>query len=95
MYAQVDDKGNEFLLLDKITDHRSDGSTIQIADRTIRSANSSEKPKKTIRGWFLLVQWKDGSVSWQKLSDLKALNSVEVAEYAVANCLVEEPAFKW
>jgi hypothetical protein len=41
------------------------------------------------------VQWKDGSVSWEKLSDLKASNPVEVAEYAVANRLVEEPAFKW
>jgi hypothetical protein len=53
MYAQVNDKGNEFLLLDEITDHRSDASAIQIADGTIRSANSSEKPKKMTRGWFL------------------------------------------
>jgi ribosomal protein L31E len=95
MYAQVNDEGNEFLLLDEITDHRSDGSAIQIADGTIRSANGSEKPKKTTRGWFLLVQWKDGSVSWEKLSDLKASNPVQVTEYAVANRLVEEPAFKW
>ena len=34
-------------------------------------------------------------MSWEKLSDLKASNPVEVAEYAVANCLTEEPAFKW
>jgi len=95
MYAQVDDEGNEFLLLDEITDHKSDDSAIQIADGTVRSANGMEKPKRTTRGWFLLVQWKDGSVSWEKLSDLKASNPVEVAEYAVANRLVEEPAFKW
>jgi hypothetical protein len=63
MYAQVDDEGNEFILLDEITDHRSDASAIPITDGTIRSANGSEKPKKTTRGWFLLVQWKDGSVS--------------------------------
>ena len=47
MYAQVDDEGNKFLLFDEITDHRSDGSAIQIVDGTIWSANSSEKPKKT------------------------------------------------
>jgi hypothetical protein len=47
MYAQVDDEGNEFILLDEITDHRSDASAIQIADGTIRGANGSEKPKKT------------------------------------------------
>ena len=49
----------------------------------------------TTRGWSLLVQWKDGSTSWEKLKDLKASNPVEVAEYAVANRLVDEPAFKW
>jgi hypothetical protein len=38
--------------------------------------------------------WKDDSLSWEKLSDLKASNPVEVAEYAVANRLLEEPAFK-
>jgi hypothetical protein len=46
-------------------------------------------------GPFWLVQWKDGSIRWEKLKDLKASNPVEVAEYAVANRLVEEPAFKW
>jgi hypothetical protein len=61
----------------------------------IMSANGTKKLKKTTRGWFLLVQWKDGSVSWAKLSDLKASNPMEVAEYAVANHLVAEPAFKW
>jgi hypothetical protein len=29
------------------------------------------------------------------LSELKASNPVEVAEYAVANKIVEEPAFAW
>jgi hypothetical protein len=47
MYAQVDDKGNKFLLLKEITDHRSDSSAIQIADGTVQSANGIEKPKKT------------------------------------------------
>ena len=42
-----------------------------------------------------LVQWKDGSVSWEKLKDLKESNPVEVAENAVANRIVEEPAFTW
>jgi hypothetical protein len=34
-------------------------------------------------------------VSWEKLTDLKASNPVEITENAVANRLVEEPAFKW
>ena len=53
------------------------------------------KPKVTTQGWSLLVQWCDGSSSWEPLKDLKASNPVEVAEYAIANRLAEEPAFKW
>jgi hypothetical protein len=41
------------------------------------------------------VQWKEGSISWEKLKDLKASNPVEITEYAVVNRLIEEPAFKW
>ena len=95
MYAQVDSEGNQYLLLQEITDHRSDNSAIPISEGTVRSANGSQKPKKMTRGWFLLVQWRDGSISWERLADLKASNPVEVAEYAVVNRLVEEPAFKW
>jgi hypothetical protein len=95
MFAQVDTEGNQFLLLQEISDHKTDNSAIQIADGMIRGANGTPTPKKTTRGWFLLVQWRDGSLSWERLVDLKASNPVEVAEYAVANRLVEEPAFKW
>jgi hypothetical protein len=34
-------------------------------------------------------------MSWVKLKDLKASNPIELAEYAVANWIAEEPAFKW
>ena len=32
---------------------------------------------------------------WIELKDLKDSNPIEVAEYAVENRIVEEPAFKW
>ena len=51
--------------------------------------------KRTTRGWELLVEWKDGSMNWVPLKDLKNSNPVDLAEYAVANALEEEPAFKW
>jgi hypothetical protein len=59
----------------------------------IHGANGQPKPKITTRGWSLLVQWKDGSISWEKLKDLKASNPVEVAKYAVANRLW--PSIVW
>ena len=39
--------------------------------------------------------WKDKSKCWVKLKDLKASNPIELAEYAMANQIVEGPAFKW
>ncbi|GFH50450.1 Blackbeard [Chaetoceros tenuissimus] len=51
--------------------------------------------KKTTRGWELLVEWKDGMMSWVPLKDLKNSNPVELAQYAVMNALEEEPVFKW
>jgi hypothetical protein len=47
------------------------------------------------KGWKLLMQWKDGTSPWIPLKDLKELNPVETAEYAVANKRADEPAFTW
>ena len=41
------------------------------------------------------MSWKDGSTSWVPLKDLKESNPVKVAEYAVVNKILEEPAFAW
>jgi hypothetical protein len=70
MYAQVDNEGNQYLLLQKITDHKKDNSAIPISEGTIQNSSGTSKPKVTTRGWFLLVQWRDGSTSWEKLADL-------------------------
>jgi hypothetical protein len=48
-----------------------------------------------MKGWWLLVMWKDQSTSRVPLKDLKVSNPVELAEYAVANRIAEERAFTW
>jgi hypothetical protein len=55
MFAQVDTEGNQFLLLQEITDHRSDNRAIPISKGMIHGANGQPKPKITTRGWSLLV----------------------------------------
>ena len=47
--------------------------------------------KRTTKGWMLCVQWKDKSMSWEKLSDMKESYPVEVAEYATALGIQDEP----
>ena len=95
MYSQVDSEGHHYQLMAEISDHRKDRTAIPISNGMMRSRNGNMVPKKTTRGWELLVEWKDGSSSWVPLKDLKVSNPVEVAEYAAANQIDQEPAFKW
>ena len=46
-------------------------------------------------GWDLCCQWKDGSTSWEKLSDLKESHPVLMAKYAKTLGIDHEPAFNW
>jgi hypothetical protein len=41
------------------------------------------------------VEWKDGNTLWELLAGLKESNPVEVADYAVAQGIENEPAFAW
>jgi hypothetical protein len=61
----------------------------------MENRHGQRRPKLTTRGWKLMVSWKDGSTVWIPLKDLKEANPIEVAEYAVANKIAEEPAFAW
>ena len=47
------------------------------------------------KGWKILVKWKYGTQYWIPIKDIKKSNTVETSEYANANNLLEEPAFKW
>jgi hypothetical protein len=95
MYAQVDSEGNQYQLLNEITEHSSNNLAIQIADGFITSRNGNCVPKATTRGWSLLVLWKDGSVDWLPLKDPKDAYPVQISDYAAANKIVNEPAFNW
>jgi hypothetical protein len=49
MFAQLDSKGNQNLLLQEIMDHKKDNSAIPISDSKISSANGQSKPKTMAR----------------------------------------------
>ena len=91
MYAQIDSEGNQYQLLNEIIDHRSDKSAIGIADGFTTSRNGNRVPKKTTQGWSLLVSWKDGFSDWIPLKDLKDAYPIQIAEYAMANQIANEP----
>ena len=95
MYAQMDDEDNQFQLLAQIQYHRKNGTSISIEEVKIRSANGKERYNIMTRGWEVMVLWKYGSTDWIHLKYINDSNPVEVAEYAVANCIQDEPTFAW
>ena len=73
-----------YQILDEIVDHRTNGQVISTDDSYIDTP-SGRKLRKTIIGWGMCCQWRDGETYWVKLKDIKELYPLDVADYAVAN----------
>ena len=95
LFSQVDSEGRRQLIFKGIIDHRKDGTAIDRSDGKVKTRGGQLRPKITTRGWFLKVEWKDGTASWLPLSEVKNSSPVEAAEYAVASKIDDEPAFAW
>ena len=95
MFSQIDAEGHHFQLLSEISEHRKTADAIPKSQGFYVKSDNHKIPKKTTKGWEFLIHWKDGSQSWLPLKDLKVSNPVELAEYAKAKDIDEEPAFKW
>jgi hypothetical protein len=95
LLSQVDDEGRSYSVLREIVDHRTNGHALSKDDGFTTDRKGKRHPRITTRGWELQVEWRDGSATWVPLKELKQSNPVEVAEYAVANKIAEEPAFAW
>jgi hypothetical protein len=80
---------------EEIIDHRKDPWATPIDEGWVTTQNHRKVRKKTTHGWKLLVTWHDGSSDWMGLKEMKASHPIEVAEYAKANKLDNEPAFAW
>jgi hypothetical protein len=95
IYSQVDNDGRRSFIFDSIIDYSRDAKyAVKKADKYI-IVNGRKSCRRTTAGWKLLVLMKDGSEQWVPLKDLKESNPVNVAEFAMARNLVEEPAFGW
>ena len=83
LYAQIDDDGRSSSLLQTIVDHRADNTAIPKSQGWYKSPTAHTKKRViTTKGWFLQVEWFDGTRTWVPLREFKETNSLEVAEYA-------------
>jgi hypothetical protein len=71
LYLQVDTKGNLYSIFSEIVDHKSDGTAISSDDGMEVDKHGQTRPRRTTKGWKLLVAWKGGSATWVPLKDLK------------------------
>jgi hypothetical protein len=94
LYSQVDEEGPHQVMLDEIVNHKSDKSAVLPEDGYITLKGRRHR-HVTTKGWKLCIQWKEGSTSWQPLSDMKEAYPVRTAEDPVANKLEYQPAFAW
>ena len=61
----------------------------------ITTNNGGRRRKKTTRGWEILLQWKDGSTTWEAMKDIHAEYPIQFAEYALSKGIDDQPAFAW
>ena len=82
-------------MLDSIVDHRVNREELQKDHAIIISRNGGKRRKETTKGWKILLQWKDGSTTWETLKDVKECYPVQLAQYSHQRTISEEPAFAW
>ena len=95
MYSQVDDQGYSTTLLDGIIDYKKDDTAVTKEDMYITTKSGQRRMRQTTQGWKLLIKFKDDSEQWVPLKLLKETNPVDVAEFAEAKGISEEPAFAY
>ena len=61
--------------------------------RLVMSSNGNKIRKQRMKGWCINMQLKDNTTSWVPLKELKDSHPVQLAEYAEAARLLDEPAF--
>ena len=95
LFSQINEEGNQHAIFDSIIDHRTDGTEVLLKDSIIISKNGGRRKRETTKGWEILIQWKDGSTTWEKLKDIKECYPSEMADYAVDKSIHNAPAFIW
>ena len=95
MYEMCDENGDHVLLLDAICDHQKNDTAMSLVDQKFVDKKGRTQYRRSVKGWQVCVQWKDGSTSWEEVADFKECYPVQLAEYAVTQNIDHEPAFNW
>ena len=95
MYAMCDKNGDHILLFDAIVDHKKNEKAMTRTEQKFVDSRGKQQYKRSTKGWEVCVRWKNGSTTWEKLSDFKECYPVQTAKYAATNDIDTEPAFNY
>ena len=94
--VQVDEDGYSLTTINAIIDHKQDPEIVVAKEDGFTTCQRGKRRlRKATIGWQCLVQWSDASETWVPLKDSKESRPVEMAEYARARGIENEPAFAW
>ena len=74
-------------------DHSKDKLSVDKKDQLIVTNRVRRYMRQTTVGWKFRVKWKDGTVTWTSIKDIKESNHIEVAEYVTAQSIQYEADF--
>jgi hypothetical protein len=95
LYSQVDSEGHQYVLMEEIIDWKQTDDAVNENDILQVSHNGNLHPRRTTKGYYLCVKWKDGSTSWEPLKDMNESYPIQVAEFAVTRGIENLPGFRW
>ncbi len=95
LYAQCNPDGNQYIMLNATVDFRKNPDVAISQNDQVKIVNGKKVVSCSTCGWELCCKWKDGSTSWQKLSDLKQSHLAQLAEFVLAAGIADEPTFNW
>ena len=92
---QVDEYGYNNQIINTILGHSKDSLAVEKKDNWIVTKRGRQSMPKTTVGWKFSVKWKDGTVTWKPLKDLKESNPIEISDYVTAQGIQDDPEFPW
>ena len=95
LFAQIDNEGNQQVLMNEIIDYQTNGTELKQQDAFTTTKTGTQHRRETSNGWEFLIEWKDGSTNLVCLKDIMEFYPVLVAEFALATRISMEPALAW
>ena len=81
------------MVMSEIIYHQKDGGAV--TKDNVFIGKQSNIPKKTTKGWEVLIEWKYEKTTLVNIKSVKEACQIDMDEYAVANLIYEEPVFAW